>query len=206
MDGYLSLLPSAAAGRPATVNSARRAALPYRYPPLRLFLNDIKLMLQNMFYVFNTTFPLYTSNPKGELYLWSWGNALSVLAHVFLLIIGLLTFTLIPLWFILPGTMWVAYTTTFVGVVAIISMPLNGSSEVLYSCGKHYDARTDDEKWLFVNGIAIGRFWMQSCVDELERRFCRQICGVHNKRLVFFTSREETRLTETKQWFHPRHR
>ena len=39
----------------------------------------------------------------------------------------------------------------------------------------------DDEKWIFVNGVAVGSHWMQSNLDRLALTFRRPICGIHNR-------------------------
>ncbi|KAJ5333369.1 uncharacterized protein MYU51_014453 [Penicillium brevicompactum] len=39
----------------------------------------------------------------------------------------------------------------------------------------------DDERWIFLNGICVGKNWLQNNVDRLSRTFHRPIVGVHNK-------------------------
>lgn len=40
---------------------------------------------------------------------------------------------------------------------------------------------TSDEKWVFINGVAVGEHWMQSNLDRLALTFRRPIHGIHNR-------------------------
>merc|ERR1711977_348905 len=39
----------------------------------------------------------------------------------------------------------------------------------------------EHEQWIFLNGVAVGRNWLQSSVDRLALTFGRPVLGVHNK-------------------------
>ncbi|KAK5073293.1 hypothetical protein LTR70_010321 [Exophiala xenobiotica] len=41
--------------------------------------------------------------------------------------------------------------------------------------------KRDDEKWVFINGVAAGDHWMQTNLDRLALTFRRPVHGIHNK-------------------------
>lgn len=38
-----------------------------------------------------------------------------------------------------------------------------------------------DEKWFFINGIAVGNYWRQGAIDKLTDLFGRPVYGIENK-------------------------
>ena len=38
----------------------------------------------------------------------------------------------------------------------------------------------DDEKWIFLNGVAVGQHWLQANIDRIAYSFRRPVLGVHN--------------------------
>uniref|UniRef100_A0A8H7NHF0 DUF676 domain-containing protein n=3 Tax=Bionectria ochroleuca TaxID=29856 RepID=A0A8H7NHF0_BIOOC len=86
----------------------------------------------------------------------------------------------------LPVPFFVLYIAAVLELNSLIclhfnkSIPENGlkSTEDQYSqqWGPH-----DDEYWIFLNGICVGRNWLQNNIDRLSRTFHRPVVGVHNK-------------------------
>lgn len=58
---------------------------------------------------------------------------------------------------------------------------LNGTKRRFDSITDPTWEKHDDEKWLFVNGVAAGQTWMQSNLDRLALTFRRPVAGIHNK-------------------------
>ncbi|KAI9686138.1 MAG: hypothetical protein M1822_003793 [Bathelium mastoideum] len=38
----------------------------------------------------------------------------------------------------------------------------------------------DDEKWIFLNGVAVGSHWLQNNIDRISLTFGRPVSGIHN--------------------------
>lgn len=58
---------------------------------------------------------------------------------------------------------------------------LNGTKRRFDSVNEPAWDSHEDEKWLFVNGVAVGQTWMQSNLDRLAVTFRRPVHGIHNK-------------------------
>lgn len=167
-----------------TANSPSTAPAPYRFPPYFLFVADIWLSATRIFNLFNILYPLYTENPRAELYLFSFGNVSSIILGLALIVVGLFSLSLVPLWFVLPGSMWLLYGGAFFFVTKVLSLVLNGKRQLVVSSGRYLqgNAGIAREKWFFVNGVMVGKYWSESAVEEIERRFGRRVTGIHNRR------------------------
>lgn len=168
--------------RAATVNSTQRSPAPYRYPLASLILTDAVLAWRNVLRLPSIIFPLHTNNPRGELYLWSSGNIVTIIVHSLLTVVGVLGFGLLGLWLQLPGFMWLLDMACYATVVWVLAWFLNmGKEGTLITSNPEIAQEVAGEKWVFVNGVMCGRWWMQSAMDELARRFGRPVDGVHNR-------------------------
>ncbi|KAK5104435.1 hypothetical protein LTS08_002324 [Lithohypha guttulata] len=58
---------------------------------------------------------------------------------------------------------------------------LNGTERRFESYVDQSWKKHDDERWIFVNGVAAGSHWMQSNLDRLALTFRRPVHGIHNK-------------------------
>lgn len=126
-------------------------------------------------------FPL-RSGALDELYP-SPANIYAITLHT-ILIIAQLGFigSLLPLaLFGLPVLFYVAYLIGFVVINHAVSGLLNGRPRRYVS---QVDLsgwpRHDDEKWYFINGVAVGQTWLQSNLDRFALTFRRPIYGIQN--------------------------
>ncbi|KAF8253950.1 hypothetical protein K440DRAFT_592686 [Wilcoxina mikolae CBS 423.85] len=177
----LDIIPTAPLGRSPTVNTTTRAPAPYRYPPSSLLLTDTVLFLRNFFYLYTIVWPLYTTNQRGELYFFSKGNIFTIAVHVGYIIVGLAGFLLVPLWIQIPGGPWLVIAAVYAAVVWAFAWVLNRTPEgaVIESVPELKEAA--GEKWVFVNGVMAGRWWVQAGVDEISRLFGRPVDAIHNR-------------------------
>lgn len=51
------------------------------------------------------------------------------------------------------------------------------------------------EQWVFLNGVAVGKHWMQNNLDRLALTFKRPILGIHNRTYVLSCTRPRLPLT-----------
>ncbi|KAF8543151.1 hypothetical protein BDD12DRAFT_875180 [Trichophaea hybrida] len=176
----LDIVPTAPLGRSPTVNTTTRAPAPYRYPPFSLLLTDTVLSFRNFRYLYTIVWPLYTTNQRGELYFFSKGNIFTIAVHVGYIIVGLAGFLLVPLWIQIPGGLWLVIAVVYAAVVWAFAWVLNRTPEgaVIESVPELKEAA--GEKWVFVNGVMAGRWWVQTGVDEISRRFGRPVDAIHN--------------------------
>jgi hypothetical protein len=179
----LEIMPT---GRSSTVNTTSRAPAPYRFPAASLLLTDTLLLFRNFLFLPSIIFPLSTSNPRGELYLRSLGNLFTIFVHVVFILVGLVGFGLIPLWLRLPGAIWLVVAGMYWAVVYALAWVLNQTPEGELIASEPAMEEKEGEKWLFVNGVMAGRWWVQSAIDELSRRFGRPIDAIHNRTSVSF--------------------
>ncbi|KAG4436491.1 hypothetical protein IFR05_008032 [Cadophora sp. M221] len=101
-----------------------------------------------------------------------------------ILIIMQLPFVLsVPFWLMFPLWWVVGGVVGFVMVSQSICYLLNGKDMKVQS-KKEFAERKEEhahEQWIFLNGVAVGRNWLQNNVDRLALTFGRPVLGVHNK-------------------------
>lgn len=158
--------------------------IPYTGSPLLLCLADIRL-----FFALAGTLPgIFTpltqwrAGALDELYP-SVSNIYCLLLHAFLLLFQSLFLLSLPFLIALPVWLVGAYFAAIYGVTAAVAFLLNGRENVLHSTvdlgedAKHREG----ECWIFVNGVSVGRHWLQSNLDLLALTFRRPVTGVHNR-------------------------
>ncbi|KAJ0156420.1 Urea amidolyase [Fusarium oxysporum f. sp. albedinis] len=134
---------------------------PYTGTPLFLFLSDIKLFFQDFFYLPYLFIPLYPwkSGPFCELYP-SRENLIGITIHCilsvtqFAFLLSLFTLSFLP---------------TFVSGLKSTEDGFTRSWP-----------RHDDEAWIFLNGICVGKNWFQKNIDLISQTFHRPVVGIHN--------------------------
>lgn len=115
-----------------------------------------------------------------ELYL-NANNIKSIILHAILVILQLAFLCSLPFFVLLP-VFWLAIYS--IGVYFInhsISFLLNGSNIMLVaseSCKPEKDH--ESEYWIYMNGVSVGRDWLQSNIDRLSLTFGRRVNGVLN--------------------------
>ncbi|KAF8853972.1 hypothetical protein BDZ45DRAFT_657313 [Acephala macrosclerotiorum] len=155
--------------------------------PFRLVWDD----LQSVF-LLSKLLPLiivpfnFNSGPLDELYP-SWSNIWAVALHVILLFTQLLMIITLPImavifWF-LPGLLNLLYFAAFVGITLFFTRLLNGppTTEALVGLPDGIDPVNDEhELWFFINGVSVGKGWLQSNLDLLAQTFQREVVGIRN--------------------------
>ncbi|CAG7917980.1 unnamed protein product [Penicillium olsonii] len=172
---------------PRQVREDVEQAPQYTGSPWQLFVYDIKLFFRNILYLPLMFFPLapWPSGPLDEQYP-SLTNIFEISLHSILFVAQLGFLISLPLLVYLPVSMFGAYISGVLLVNFAVCRLLNRgipedglkSTEDEFSQGWK---RHDDERWIFLNGICVGKNWLQSNVDRLSRTFHRPIVGVHNK-------------------------
>ncbi|KAH7395471.1 hypothetical protein BKA64DRAFT_59873 [Cadophora sp. MPI-SDFR-AT-0126] len=156
----------------------------YTSSPLGLLKHDILSALSFYLNLPYIIFPLrpQLSGPLCELYP-SRGNLYDMFLHLILIIMQLPFVLSVPFWLMFPVWTVVGGVAVFVIVNESICFLLNGK-EMKVESKKEYAERKKEhehEQWIFLNGVAVGRNWLQSNVDRLALTFGRPVLGVHNK-------------------------
>jgi hypothetical protein len=176
MNKFISFLPS-------QTGSTNQTPLQYTSDPTKLFWADLCLFLGRYKYLLGIPMPLYfgkESEPYDELYL-NAKNIKSVVLHTILVIMQLAFLISLPFFVLFPVFWVLAYGVAFYLINHALASLLNGSSIMLVaseSCKPVKDRET--EYWIYMNGVAIGRDWLQSNIDRLSLTFGRRVNGVLN--------------------------
>ncbi|KAL2072002.1 hypothetical protein VTL71DRAFT_11345 [Oculimacula yallundae] len=156
----------------------------YTSSPLSLLKHDILSALQFYTHLPYIVFPLtpQLSGPLCELYP-SRGNLYDIFLHSILIIMQLPFVLSVPFWLLFPMWSVVGGVVIFVLVNESICFLLNGSDTVVESNSEFAERKKEHEheQWIFLNGVAVGRNWLQNNVDRLALTFGRPILGVHNR-------------------------
>ncbi|KIX02811.1 uncharacterized protein Z518_08754 [Rhinocladiella mackenziei CBS 650.93] len=167
--------------------------LPYTANPILLIINDLWLFGQITF-----TWPITAGLPSiiwpptptrsGSLdeLAFTAANAWAIALHAFL---GLAQFvflvSLVPLAFTPLSVLYFSYIVAFVLGNQWFTILLNGWRKhgLLESNPKCIEGKAvhEHEKWVFINGVAVGSHWLQSNLDRLAMTFRRPVYGIHNQ-------------------------
>ncbi|TDZ41196.1 hypothetical protein CTRI78_v009868 [Colletotrichum trifolii] len=133
----------------------------------------------------------YMSGEMDELYP-SIGNLICLAAHTVLIFTQTFFLVSLPFLAMFPATIVVPYILGFVALNYMVCFPLNAgaSKGVLRSQEKSWEEAREwdcvrapnqyDEEWLYLNGVSVGKHWMQGNLNRLARTFRRPVTGVHN--------------------------
>ncbi|EFX04433.1 hypothetical protein CMQ_1361 [Grosmannia clavigera kw1407] len=112
------------------------------------------------------------------------GNLWCIAVHGVLIVLQLgFILGVLPAVFLM--SVWAA--TAIVGLCLslnhVLCMLLNGRGIEYHSSPECAPVLREhaQEQWIFINGVAVGKHWMQSNLDRLALTFKRPILGVHNK-------------------------
>jgi hypothetical protein len=166
------------------VGGANTTQHSYTSSPLSLLYHDILSAFSFAAFLPFIVFPIspQTSGPLCELYP-STGNLWSMFVH-FILVLMQLPFVLsIPFWVFFPVWWVLLGVSVFWLVNQGLCYILNGKNMKFPSQSKFLQGREPHphEQWIFLNGVAVGKHWLQSNVDRLALTFGRPVLGVHNK-------------------------
>ncbi|ETS84203.1 hypothetical protein PFICI_02228 [Pestalotiopsis fici W106-1] len=165
-----------------------KSVINYSYTdnPLKLLMWDIWTFLSFSYALPWVVWPPTPSESAPELDELSWapGNLFCLFVHLVLIVlqIGFLL-VLIPICILLPVWMAALCIGGFLGLNWLLVIALNGNS-LIYNSDPKYARASDEnahEKWIFINGVAAGEYWMKSNLDRLALTFGRPIEGIHNK-------------------------
>lgn len=167
--------------------------LQYTSNPWELFGSDMILFIQQIWSLPFIVWPFgpWESSSLDELYP-SADNIFDIAVHCILFVIQLaflgsivfLLFSWVPFGFV------VLYVVLFLcGNYLLCKWLLNGGDITVQSNTdlSRYDTH-NDEKWIFLNGVAVGRHWLQSNVNRISLSFGRPVLGVHNPTYVCVAS------------------
>jgi hypothetical protein len=162
--------------------------LPYTSSPTELFISEWKLIKDILLHypasIPGVLQPFWSLNPEDELCLLNPKNVRSLLLHAILLVtqstflLALIYGLLIPV----PASAYVFGLILALTLNYYFCLLLNGdgtpqTSDIDLS---RYPATRDNECWIFINGVSVGRDWFQSNLNTLSLIFRRPIIGVHN--------------------------
>ncbi|CAG8263887.1 unnamed protein product [Penicillium salamii] len=172
---------------PRQVGENLEEAPQYTGSPRQLFVYDIKLFFRNILYLPLMFFPLapWPSGPLDEQYP-SLKNIFDISLHLILFVVQLAFLISLPILIYLPVSLFVSYIVGVLFLNYLVCQLLNRGipEDGLKSTEDEYTQeweRHDDERWIFLNGICVGKNWLQNNIDRLSRTFHRPIVGVHNK-------------------------
>ncbi|KAH9890798.1 hypothetical protein F4778DRAFT_367846 [Xylariomycetidae sp. FL2044] len=110
-------------------------------------------------------------------------NRWCIFVHIVLAVIQLFFIFTLPLAFLFPAWIVVAWLIVFFTANWIICWALNGNT-IVYESDPKYTPNPNlhaNEQWIFLNGVAVGEAWLKSNIDRLAVTFKRPIIGVHNQ-------------------------
>jgi hypothetical protein len=167
---------------PSQIGERSQTPLSYTADPRQLLLADLFLCFQKLSFVLGIFLPLQFRNadPFGELYP-TWPNIKAVVLHVVLVILQTAFFVSLPFFLVLPTSWLLGYVVAFFLVNSGLTRLLNGSSLTLEPRNDIVPKiKHDSEYWIYMNGVSVGRDWLQSNIDRLSLTFGRRVHGVHN--------------------------
>ncbi|KAF5665356.1 hypothetical protein FHETE_6716 [Fusarium heterosporum] len=160
---------------------------PYTGTPWMIFLSDIKSFFHNFFYLPYLLIPLFPWRSGALCELYPSSENLTDVALQLILSVTQLGFlgSLLTLSF-LPTLTYIGYIIVFLAANQVVcwhfnrDIPHSGLKSTEDAFSRTW-ARHDDEAWIFLNGICVGKNWFQKNVDRISRTFYRPVVGVHNK-------------------------
>ncbi len=137
----------------------------YNGSPWRLFYRDAKLFFKWMHHLPRIVIPLGNSVRYDELWPGDWVNVFNVALHLYLVVTQICFLVSLPFLIYLPALLFVGYIATFIIVnEAVCYLFLNwGVQGGIVKSSRFYSDRSwpdhSDEKWIFLNGVAVGYVW-----------------------------------------------
>ncbi|EHA48560.1 hypothetical protein MGG_00837 [Pyricularia oryzae 70-15] len=111
-------------------------------------------------------------------------NLFCIVVHAVLIVMQLgFVLVLLPVMVLLPVWTAAMFIAAFLVCNRLICKVLNGDQPTLTSNPEYAPAleKHAHEQWIFVNGVAVGKHWLQNNLDRLALTFKRPILGIHNK-------------------------
>ena len=165
----------------------------YTSSPWRLLIADVGTFLHLLPSIYEIVWPPWPNTPHDydELNRKDWRNVWALVVHGLLIVfqlafcIGVIVALFFPIWpaAVVAGVWLWIYINDWVCARTLNSAkPTQVSTKGLGhdEKGKAIDTHPD-EKWIFINGVAVGEHWMQANIDLLSIIFQRKIRGIRNR-------------------------
>ncbi|KAL5366438.1 hypothetical protein BJX96DRAFT_182605 [Aspergillus floccosus] len=171
---------------PCQEGAEEEVPLPYTDTPLKLLWFDIILFFRCLPYLLGVFTPLTPcpSREQDEMYLCV-ANVRIFLVHLVLSVFQLAFLISLPfcIIFMLPALVILIYAAGFLAINTVIChVVFNRHGPILHSVVPDTERPEHrQECWIFLNGISVGRRWLQNSIDRLACSFGRRVTGVHNK-------------------------
>ncbi|KAF2432871.1 hypothetical protein EJ08DRAFT_100039 [Tothia fuscella] len=168
---------------PSQIGAADQVPVSYTSDPGRLLWYDLKLFASKLTKATGVFLPLRVgrdAQPYDELYP-SVTNIWSCVLHTILGVNQGMFLCSLP-WYLFAPVFWlILYVIFFFLINAGICRLLNGSDLKIYpTISVDPRGQFRDEYWIFMNGVSVGRGWLQANVNRLSQTFGRRVVGVHN--------------------------
>ncbi|KAF2674780.1 hypothetical protein BT63DRAFT_449774 [Microthyrium microscopicum] len=174
---------------PSQLATLSQTPLPYTSNPRQLLLSDLLLALSKAAFIPGIILPWRfgsDASPWDELYP-SLVNIKSIILHIILVVAQTAFLISLPFFIVFPAFWVVGYVALFLLFNAAVCKLLNGnqltlepSAKVMEKINSRGYPNNDHEYWIFMNGVAVGKDWLQSNIDRLSLTFGRKVHGVHN--------------------------
>ncbi|OLN81038.1 hypothetical protein CCHL11_09412 [Colletotrichum chlorophyti] len=165
----------------------------WEQPPARSFHLEKRLREQPRFFFGRLTSQVqqwlqlyFHSGSLDELYP-SVANIWDITLHTILVITQSTFLISLPFLSFISFNIFATYVIAFVMINYVVCMLLNGNikNNSLRSFSSpestQWEIDHQDEEWIFLNGVAVGKHWLQSNIDRISLTFHRKVTGVHNK-------------------------
>lgn len=151
--------------------------LAWNADPVRLLWSDFRLLCKNLHRVPTIVWPMAAHHRLDELYPWTFMNVWTLALHVFLVVYQLAFIISIPIIVVIHGpAIWLfAYWVTAMTFNKGICWLLNGPSYLDSDPCIQYAEGHDNERWIFLNGVSVGKHWLQANIDRLALTFRRPV-------------------------------
>jgi hypothetical protein len=174
---------------PSQLPSHKQTPLPWTANPRKLLVADLWLCLSKITYVPGIFLPWRLgadASPWDELYP-SLVNIKSIILHC-ILVIGQIAFLVsLPFSLFFPSFWFFAYILLFIFINGLVTKLLNGNTisldpqpHVLKQLASRNGPSYDGEYWMYMNGVSVGKDWLQSNINRLTLTFGRPVHGVLN--------------------------
>ncbi|KAF2013267.1 hypothetical protein BU24DRAFT_233624 [Aaosphaeria arxii CBS 175.79] len=167
---------------PLKSDTFKYSPIPYTSNPLRLCWHDILLFWRCRWSLFGILFPFTQWNCRelDELYPFSVPNVLCLALHGFLIILQFAFLISLPLLIFFPLATDILYVAVIAVVTFATSRILNGRDTIHRSTIGLNEDQHSKERWIYMNGVSVGKHWFQGNLDRLAMTFRRPVTGVHN--------------------------
>ncbi|KAF1989627.1 hypothetical protein K402DRAFT_444683 [Aulographum hederae CBS 113979] len=168
---------------PSQIGGRQSIPIHYTGSPLMLLWEDLGLVYRHLFSVRGIIMPwnVFKQDPFDELF-FSFRNIVALITHMVLMFLQSVFLLSVPFLLIFPTWSSLLYIAGFLILNAFIcTVVLNrGTTKLDSDPDIPVDPRFHSEAWVYLNGVSIGRDWLQANVDRLSLTFGRRVIGVHN--------------------------